>query len=96
MSFSLFIAGVCPQFDILWPDLTTREHLMLFADIRGLARHRLRDVAEEAASEVGLRAQLDSLAGDMSGGQRRKLSVAIALLGTPSVVFLDVRTRVVA
>lgn len=38
---------------------------------------------------MGLSPQLDVLAGDLSGGQRRKLSVAIAFLGSPAVVFLD-------
>jgi ABC-type branched-subunit amino acid transport system ATPase component len=37
----------------------------------------------------GLEEKLDTMAGDLSGGQRRKLSVAIAFLGRPSVVFLD-------
>ncbi len=41
-------------------------------------------------AQVGLLPQLDVLAGELSGGQRRKLSVALALLGDPSVVFLDV------
>lgn len=45
---------------------------------------------EAAAAEVGLASQLQSLASQLSGGQRRKLSVALALLGSPAVVFLDV------
>ena len=45
---------------------------------------------ELAAAEVGLASQLHSLASQLSGGQRRKLSVALALLGSPAVVFLDV------
>ena len=38
---------------------------------------------------AGLQDKLDARAGDLSGGQRRKLSVAIAFLGSPAVVFLD-------
>ena len=38
---------------------------------------------------IGLDGKLDTPAGDLSGGQRRKLSVAIAFLGSPAVVFLD-------
>ena len=37
----------------------------------------------------GLHGKLDTPAGDLSGGQRRKLSVAIAFLGSPAIVFLD-------
>ena len=82
--------GVCPQFDLLWPDLTAREHLQLYARIKGQSPASLRNAVASAASEVGLFPQLDTLAGELSGGQRRKLSVAVALLGSSSVVFLDV------
>eukprot|EP00967_Tisochrysis_lutea_P115196 scaffold184360_cov20-Tisochrysis_lutea.AAC.1 len=46
-------------------------------------------VALEAGEQVGLAAKLDSQAGDLSGGQKRKLSVAIAFLGDPAVVLID-------
>lgn len=77
--------GICPQFDILWPDVTVREHLTLFAVIKGAARGE--DAAARAvraAAEVGLADKLDCLAEELSGGQRRKLSVAIAFLGNPA------------
>ncbi|KAF6260985.1 hypothetical protein COO60DRAFT_831207 [Scenedesmus sp. NREL 46B-D3] len=81
--------GICPQFDILWPDITVREHLVLYAVIKGATWAEAGSVAEQAAAEVGLSDKLHSLAGELSGGQRRKLSVAIAFLGNPAVVFLD-------
>lgn len=46
-------------------------------------------MAEASAAEVDLAAKLDAAADELSGGQRRKLSVALALLGDPQVVFLD-------
>jgi hypothetical protein len=48
-------------------------------------------VARDAGEQVGLITKMDSQAGDLSGGQKRKLSVAIAFLGDPAVVLIDVR-----
>lgn len=45
--------GVCPQFDILWPDLTVDEHLQLYAAIKGYQGKDAGDVACEAADDVG-------------------------------------------
>jgi ABC-type multidrug transport system ATPase subunit len=45
--------GVCPQFDILWPDITVREHLHLYAAIKGYARSQASAAAEATAREVG-------------------------------------------
>ncbi len=173
--------GICPQFDILWPDITVREHLQLYAAIKGCDGGSARGVAEQAAASVGmwmlwlgvvlcvggggcmggvlwrrvywwlvntcvvlnwcvswsntyavhrtcvvhhapdtnimlnkhlmltqcfvthhvdqwfitgLTDKLDSLAGELSGGQRRKLSVGIAFMGNPAVVFLGMCVHV--
>lgn len=45
--------GICPQFDILWPDITVREHLELYAAIKGSQRGAARSMAEQAATSVG-------------------------------------------
>ena len=45
--------GVCPQFDILWPDITVREHLMLYAAIKGFTRQQQEEEATNAAHDVG-------------------------------------------
>ena len=45
--------GVCPQFDILWPEITAREHLTLYAAIKGFRGRDARAVAERAARDVG-------------------------------------------
>ncbi|GFR40553.1 hypothetical protein Agub_g1128 [Astrephomene gubernaculifera] len=81
--------GICPQFDILWPDLSVYEHLQLYGAIKGYSGGELHEAAVSAASGVGLLPKLHCPAGELSGGQRRKLSVAIALMGDPAVVFLD-------
>lgn len=45
--------GVCPQFDILWPEITVREHLMLYAAIKGFTKQQQEDQAVTAANDVG-------------------------------------------
>ena len=45
--------GVCPQFDILWPDITVREHLMLYAAIKGFTKEEQQEQATTAANDVG-------------------------------------------
>ncbi|KAJ3683352.1 hypothetical protein LUZ60_013579 [Juncus effusus] len=81
--------GVCPQFDILWDALTATEHLELFASIKGLHRSEIKAVAEKSLAEVKLTNAANVRAGSYSGGMKRRLSVAIALIGDPKMVFLD-------
>ena len=45
--------GVCPQFDILWPEITVKEHLMLYAAIKGFTRQQQLQEATDAANNVG-------------------------------------------
>ena len=70
-------------------DLTVREVLQLHAAVKGQGRQTAAESARQAAAEVGLADKLESLAGELSGGQRRKLSVAAAFLGQPRLVVLD-------
>jgi ABC-type multidrug transport system ATPase subunit len=84
--------GVCPQFDILWPVLTVLEHLQIYAALRGIPRRDVLRVAWQAAQYVDMLKELNTQAGQLSGGQKRKLSVAIAFMGNPRIV---VRSSVV-
>merc|ERR1712038_914964 len=81
--------GYCPQFDALDPLLTGREHLRLYARLRGLNEDSVKREAENGLRRLGLAAYADRAAGTYSGGNKRKLSTAIALIGNPSMVFLD-------
>ena len=81
--------GICPQFDVLWPMLTVREHLVLYASFGGLPAVETRDATVAATAEVALSEKLDVPTGNLSGGQKRKLSLAIAFITKPNVVFLD-------
>ncbi|KMZ69207.1 ABC transporter A family member 2 [Zostera marina] len=81
--------GVCPQFDILWDALSAQEHIHLFASIKGLLPSTIESVTESSLAEVKLTESAKVRAGSYSGGMRRRLSVAIALIGDPKLVFLD-------
>ncbi|KAI1387464.1 P-loop containing nucleoside triphosphate hydrolase protein [Hypoxylon trugodes] len=78
--------GVCPQFDAI-DSMTVLEHLRFYARIRGIPdiEHNVRAVLRA----VGLEAFSTRMAHALSGGNKRKLSLGIALMGNPSVVLLD-------
>lgn len=79
----------CPQFDALLLDLTGRETLRVFALLRGVKINDINYVINKAAIELDFKEHLDKKAKNMSGGTKRKLSTAIALLGDPFLIFLD-------
>ncbi|XP_075450764.1 phospholipid-transporting ATPase ABCA1 isoform X2 [Ascaphus truei] len=81
--------GYCPQFDAINELLTGREHLELYALLRGVPDKEVCKVAEWAVRKLGLVKYSEKCAGSYSGGNKRKLSTAIALIGGPPVVFLD-------
>uniref|UniRef100_A0A8W7Q2W6 ABC transporter domain-containing protein n=1 Tax=Anopheles coluzzii TaxID=1518534 RepID=A0A8W7Q2W6_ANOCL len=81
--------GYCPQFDALIEDLTGRETLKLFSLLRGVARLNIPTVSMYLAREFGFEKHLDKQVKAYSGGNKRKLSTALAMLGNPSVVYLD-------
>ncbi|CAL9247259.1 unnamed protein product [Arabidopsis halleri] len=81
--------GVCPQFDILWDALSGEEHLKLFASIKGLPPSSINSMVEKSLAEVKLTEAGKIRAGSYSGGMKRRLSVAVSLIGDPKLVFLD-------
>ncbi|KFO81597.1 ATP-binding cassette sub-family A member 1, partial [Cuculus canorus] len=81
--------GYCPQFDAITALLTGREHLEFYSRLRGVPEEDTAKVACWGIAKLGLGLHADHLAGKYSGGNKRKLSTAIALLGCPPIVFLD-------
>ncbi|OJJ48429.1 hypothetical protein ASPZODRAFT_150657 [Penicilliopsis zonata CBS 506.65] len=78
--------GVCPQFDAM-DQTTVLEHLRFYARIRGVSdvEHNIREVLRA----VGLTPFQHRMAMKLSGGNRRKLSLGIALMGNPAMLLLD-------
>uniref|UniRef100_A0A3P9ATS2 P-type phospholipid transporter n=1 Tax=Maylandia zebra TaxID=106582 RepID=A0A3P9ATS2_9CICH len=81
--------GYCPQFDALDELLTGREHVEFYARLRGVPAREVAMVAEWGVQKLGLAKYSNKSAGTYSGGNKRKLSTAIALIGCPPVIFLD-------
>uniref|UniRef100_A0A8K9UUH9 ATP-binding cassette, sub-family A (ABC1), member 4b n=1 Tax=Oncorhynchus mykiss TaxID=8022 RepID=A0A8K9UUH9_ONCMY len=81
--------GYCPQFDAIDDLLTGREHLYLYARLRGVPESDISRVADWGIQKLGLSEYAGRCAGTYSGGNKRKLSTAIAMIGCPALVLLD-------
>ncbi|KAG2649453.1 hypothetical protein PVAP13_1NG102200 [Panicum virgatum] len=83
--------GVCPQFDLLWETLTGREHLMFYGRLKNLRCAALDRAVEQSLKSVRLfdGGAADKRVAEYSGGMKRRLSVAISLIGDPKVVYMD-------
>ncbi|MEU4475274.1 ABC transporter ATP-binding protein [Micromonospora sp. NPDC023888] len=81
--------GVCPQLDNLDPELTVRENLTVYARYFGIARRAARERADELLDFVQLTERADSKVEPLSGGMKRRLTIARALVNDPEIVLLD-------
>ncbi|TDB76429.1 ABC transporter ATP-binding protein [Micromonospora sp. KC723] len=81
--------GVCPQLDNLDPDLTVRENLTTYARYFGVPRGAARERAAELLDFVQLTERADSKVEPLSGGMKRRLTIARALVNEPDIVLLD-------
>ncbi|XP_048497581.1 ABC transporter A family member 1 isoform X3 [Beta vulgaris subsp. vulgaris] len=81
--------GVCPQSDILFPELSVKEHLEMFGVLKGVEDDILESVVADMIDEVGLSDKVNTLVSCLSGGMKRKLSLGIALIGNSKVIILD-------
>uniref|UniRef100_A0A8C0RA63 ABC transporter domain-containing protein n=1 Tax=Canis lupus familiaris TaxID=9615 RepID=A0A8C0RA63_CANLF len=81
--------GYCPQLDTLLNYMTGRETLVMFARIRGIPERHISACVEQVLDDLLMYTFANMLVRTYSGGNKRKLSTGIALLGEPSVIFLD-------
>ena len=82
--------GVCPQFTAIDSQLTVREHLLIYGRLKGLkSGPELQMSIEIVLQGTSLTIYADRLASKLSGGNQRKLSLAISLIGNPSVILID-------
>ncbi|KAH9509936.1 ATP-binding cassette sub- A member 3 [Bulinus truncatus] len=81
--------GMCPQHDILFDNLTCKEHLWFFSKMKGYQSENLLEEIKNMLKEIGLEHKRNVVIRKISGGEKRSLSVGIALMGDSKVVFLD-------
>jgi ABC-2 type transport system ATP-binding protein len=83
------LMGITPQEAGVFEQLTVREHFEFFARLKGLPKREARAASREVAVELGLASEFDRRVGSLSGGQRRRVLVGLALLGRPPLLVLD-------
>ena len=80
--------GYCPQFDAVWQRVTVKEHLEVYAAIRGVPADKIGGLVEGYMTGLRIKEHEKKYAKDCSGGTKRKLSYAMAMLGDPKIVLL--------
>ncbi|MCM1025174.1 MAG: ABC transporter ATP-binding protein [Roseburia sp.] len=83
------LIGVSPQETAVAPNLTVKENLELMCGVHGLSRERQKARTEEVSRQLDLTSILKKKAGTLSGGWQRRLSIAMALISEPKILFLD-------
>lgn len=83
------LIGYCPQFDILWDELTVKEHLMFYTKLKNVKDSVADELVQQTLHDTNLKKFEDYLVKELSGGMKRRLSLGISLVGNPSLVFLD-------
>lgn len=83
------IIGYCPQFDALILDMTGRETLEMFCLLRGIPKRRINAISMQLASDLNFMSHIDKKVKEFSGGNKRKLSTAVSLIGNPKIVYFD-------
>ena len=67
--------GICPQHDVLFEDLTVKEHLEMFCVFKSVKQDKINEEIDQILQDFDLLMKKDTKAGHLSGGQRRKLSI---------------------
>ena len=91
------LIGVVPQFDVFFDDMTVKEHLDLIAHLHNVPRSERERLVKDVAEQVGLsRDAFQHCAAKLSGGQKRRLTLGMALMSRPLLLFLDEPTVVLS
>ena len=83
------VVGYCPQFDALLEKQTVKETLSFYARLRGIPEQHLAQEVDDIMEHLLLKTYENKRSENLSGGNKRKLSTAMALIGNPPVMFLD-------
>lgn len=83
------IIGVSPQETAVAPNLTVKENLELMCGVHGFSKEKRKTKTMELSEQFDLKQILNRKAGKLSGGWQRRLSIAMALISEPKILFLD-------
>ena len=83
------LIGVCPQELAPYPELSAMDNLVFFGRMAGLAGHHARESALDNLERVGLQDRARDRVEQFSGGMKRRVNIAIALMSRPQLLFLD-------
>ena len=83
------IIGVCPQELALYEELSARDNLVFFGRMAGLGRRQAKEAAAENLELVGLADRASDAVRKFSGGMKRRVNIAVALMSRPQLLFLD-------
>ena len=83
------LIGVSPQETAVAPNLSVKENLELICGIHGFSREKTKSKIEELTHQFALDEVLNRRAGKLSGGWQRRVSIVMALIGEPQILFLD-------
>ncbi|CAH4032669.1 unnamed protein product [Pieris brassicae] len=81
--------GLCPQHNVLFPDLTVAEHIIFYSRLKGVQKSKINDEVNHFLKLLELEEKRDVQSAHLSGGQKRRLSVGAAMCGSSRVVLLD-------
>lgn len=81
--------GVSPQETAVAPNLSVKENLELICGIHGFSKEKTKERIEKLAAQFSLNEVLKRKAGKLSGGWQRRVSIAMALISEPQILFLD-------
>ena len=83
------LIGVCPQETAVAPNLSVKENLELICGIHGFSKEKTRAKIQELSEQFSLDSVLQRKAAKLSGGFQRRVSIAMALISEPKILFLD-------
>lgn len=83
------LIGVSPQETAVAPNLSVKENLELICGIHGFSKDKTKEMVQELSKQISLDRVLQRKAGKLSGGWQRRVSIAMALISKPQILFLD-------